>query len=434
MQLSFIQLLRPFSCLGILVLLLGTWCCKTAEVAKPAAPTTLFTTHNNGCTAPCSVSFNNQSQNATSYKWDFGDGNTTTLVSPVNTYQKVGNFTVVLSATGAGGITTANQMVIINAPAIPTVDFDIINNNCVVSCELSFINKSINAISYRWDFGDGSFTTDENPKHVYRSSGSFQVKLTATGLGGALSATKTVSIGTSSVSAVPSFLGLNSFYKKYIDAAGIPIVSSNKVPDAALIRARDIVIQMMAKRPDAIPRMITNKLRVAVMAQGELTLDIPEHSDLQAAFPGTDWNTRARGLGATLERPAASCAEENLLCYPNDPYRGEDILIHEFAHSAHIMGFRYVDTDFDKKLEGLYEEAKAKGLWANTYAMTNFYEYFAEGVQSWFNVNTEAIPTNGIHNQINKQAELKDYDPKLYQFIGQYFEENSAKVSCQDGK
>lgn len=431
---SYSCFLRSFSCLSLLLFFSGTWSCKTAEVTKPAAPTTLFTFQNDGCTAPCSISFNNQSQNATSYKWDFGDGNTATMVNPINIYQKAGNFTVVLSATGAGGITTANQLVSINAPAAPTVDFDIINNNCVVSCEVSFVNKSRNAVSYRWDFGDGSFASDENPKHIYRSSGNFSVKLTATAVGGMLSTTKTVSVGTSSVSTVPAFLGLNSFYKKYVDAAGIPIVSSNKVPDAALIRARDIVLQMMAKRPDAIPKMIINKLRVAVMAQSELTLDIPEHSDLQAVFPGTDWNTRARGLGATPERPAASCAEENLLCYPNDPYRGEDILIHEFAHSAHIMGFRYVDTDFDKKLEGLYEEAKAKGLWANTYAMTNFYEYFAEGVQSWFNVNTEAIPTNGIHNQINTQAELKDYDPKLYQFIGRYFEENSAKVSCQEGK
>ena len=44
--------------------------------------------------------------------------------------------------------------------------------------------------------------------------------------------------------------------------------------------------------------------------------DIPEHASL-----GSWWDTRARRLGATLERPVSTAAEENLLCYSNDPYQ-----------------------------------------------------------------------------------------------------------------
>ena len=44
-----------------------------------------------------------------------------------------------------------------------------------------------------------------------------------------------------SVTAPPKELELDPFYKKYTDAHGIPVVTSDKVPDAALLMARDIV-------------------------------------------------------------------------------------------------------------------------------------------------------------------------------------------------
>lgn len=236
------------------------------------------------------------------------------------------------------------------------------------------------------------------------------------------------------VATVPAALGLSDFYKKYIDAGGIPVVSSAKVPDEALIQARNNINQMLDKRPDVLAKMKQNKIRVAVMAETEVTIDIPEHSDLYTAFPGTDWNTRARGLGATLQRPACSCAEENLLCKPSDRYLGEDILMHEFAHGIHQLGINFIDAGFDKELEGVYKEALAKGLWANTYAASNYIEYWAEGVQDWFDVNKESIPSNGIHNEINMREELKVYDPKLYELISRYINVPTKKVSCQVGK
>lgn len=57
---------------------------------------------------------------------------------------------------------------------------------------------------------------------------------------------------------IPS-LGLDTFYKKYSDAYGIPIVSSEKVPDDALLIARDIVNYMLVKRPDIRSTLIRQK-------------------------------------------------------------------------------------------------------------------------------------------------------------------------------
>src|SRR5262249_13550872 len=151
----------------------------------------------------------------------------------------------------------------------------------------------------------------------------------------------------------------------------------------------------------------TNKVRLAVMAWNEFTTDIPEHSDLKTQVY---WDRRARGLGATRARPAVSCAEENILCYPGDPYAAENILIHEFAHTIHEIGLGRLDPTFDRRLKAAFKDATERGLWKNTYAGSNPSEYWAEGVQDWFDNNRE---NDSQHNQINTRAELKEYDPPL---------------------
>jgi alpha-glucosidase len=80
-------------------------------------------------------------------------------------------------------------------------------------------------------------------------------------------------------------------------------------------------------------------------------------------------------------------------------------------------------------LEKLLNQAVAKGKYDNTYAKTNFYEYWAEGVQNWFNVNAEVPIPDGKHNQLNTREELKKYDPDLYQVISQYFSEFKVSPS-----
>jgi len=232
-----------------------------------------------------------------------------------------------------------------------------------------------------------------------------------------------------SVRPPPAELKVASFYKKYLDADGLPILSSEKVPDTALRQAKDIVTRMLVMRPDVRKAIVERKIRVAIMAKSEVTTDIPEHSDLNRVFPGTDWNKRCRGVGATLARPVCSGAEENLLGLPEDRYRGESILLHEFAHTIHEIGMAGVDAAFGPAVEKAYGDAIAKGLWKKTYAGTNAKEYWAEGVQSWFDANLESTPANGIHNEINTREELKKYDPALAALIAQVFPDDAWRFS-----
>ncbi|PSL43052.1 hypothetical protein CLV51_10946 [Chitinophaga niastensis] len=252
-------------------------------------------------------------------------------------------------------------------------------------------------------------------------------------IAGALSCTKThdTSSGnvikdsvenlTPKVMAVPvsvvAYYKLSPFYQKFLDLNDLPILSSAAVPDAALQQAYNIIKIMCSRRPEAFKELKKNKIRIGVMGVKEKTTTMPEHSDLT---PKDYWDARARGLGATLERPLSSCAEENLLGYPGDSYKGEDITVHEFSHTFHQMAMNYIDTSFDRRLKATYNTAMANGLWANTYSATNYLEYFAEGVQIFFNVG-QSTKGDGIHNGIYNRIQLYSYDRALHDFIADAF-------------
>lgn len=209
------------------------------------------------------------------------------------------------------------------------------------------------------------------------------------------------------VTAPPAELKLPAFYKKYVDANGYPIVSSERVNDYALKEAAYLVDLLLAKRPNLRRVMAENGSRLIVIGKDEFTTDIPEYKDLK---PKDYWDARARGLGGSTTDPVCSCGEENLLAYPGDPYHAECILIHEFAHNIHLRGLLRTDPTFDSRLKKTYQEAMEKKLWLGKYASVNSREYFAEGVQSWFNNNR---PPDHDHNHVDTRKELREYDPQL---------------------
>ncbi len=210
-------------------------------------------------------------------------------------------------------------------------------------------------------------------------------------------------------------LQLDPFYKKHLDVGGFSIVSSGKVPDAALREAAWIIDHMLGNRPDILRALAANKVRFAIMAHDEFTTSIPEHRNLK---PAPYWDKRARGLGASPMRPAVSCGAENLLAYPGDPYAKENICVHEFGHALHQMGVNSIDPTFDARLGAAYDAAMSAGLWKDTYAASNKNEYWAEGVQDWFDTNRE---NDNQHNHINTREELKGYDPGLAALLNEVF-------------
>ncbi|MBC22974.1 MAG: hypothetical protein CMJ32_03540 [Phycisphaerae bacterium] len=212
---------------------------------------------------------------------------------------------------------------------------------------------------------------------------------------------------------------LSPFYGKCLLVEGMPIVSSDKVRDEALLEAAFLIRRMIGHRPEILRAMAENRTRFTIMAPTEYTTDVPEHSDLA---PSAYWDKRARGLGATFARPSVSCGEENLLCLPGDPYSTENILIHEFGHAIHEMGMVTVDPTFDSRLMAMFRKAMDEGLYRNKYAATNRMEYWAESVQSWFDTNRE---NDHDHNHVDTREELKQYDPRMAIMLEEIFEDGA---------
>ena len=231
------------------------------------------------------------------------------------------------------------------------------------------------------------------------------------------------------ITAVPDSLGYDKFYTKYVDVNGIPLISSWRVPDSAIVAAHRTLYAMTSMlKPEIVQAMKKANARVAIMARYEGTTDLPEHHYL-VNDTSLNWDLRARGLGGTIEEPLTSCAEENVLAYQIDKYHAEDILIHEFSHAIHCIGIIQVDTAFNKRLNALYKKAMKSGILDNTYRSSTKEEYLAEGVQDWFNVNAEVPRADGKHNWCNTREELQEFDPELYQLISEYFPKTNLQIS-----
>lgn len=168
-----------------------------------------------------------------------------------------------------------------------------------------------------------------------------------------------------------------AFFKKHIDADGILIMGSDKVNDTSFEIAKSIVIKMLAKIPDVKKAMINNHTQIILVAYNEEFSDIPEFKgfDTMRDQDGNILNKRLRGLSLAGKNLFMSCGEETLLCSSNDTHRGENIFVHEFAHTIANLGINVVDTTFLSTLKGIYNRAKNKQLWKNTYAMASFQEY-----------------------------------------------------------
>ncbi len=111
--------------------------------------------------------------------WDFGDGTTSTLLSPVKTYTSTGTYVVKMRATLGACVDSTSSL--INVYPKPTAAFSAVNRNaCQPPLTVFFTNTSTAPANYLWSFGDGGTSTLQNPSHTYTTFGSFTVKLIVT--------------------------------------------------------------------------------------------------------------------------------------------------------------------------------------------------------------------------------------------------------------
>ncbi len=123
----------------------------------------------------------------TSWYWNFGDGNTSTIQNPTNTYNQVGSFPVVLGA-GDGSCTdyTNDATIVVKCDVIAAFTA---SSTVVVGTPVTFTNTSTGTgaatATWLWDFDSAAnpgtdMSLEKNPTHTFNTVGTYTVRLTAT--------------------------------------------------------------------------------------------------------------------------------------------------------------------------------------------------------------------------------------------------------------
>ncbi len=145
--------------------------------------------------APLNVQFYDSSKAVNtvidSWLWNFGDGNSSTEQNPMHTYTNSGTFTVSLIV--ADGVINSSERkigyVIVSSELL--VDFTASSTIGRVPMIVLFTDLSTGGAStWSWDYGDGQFSTDQNPTHTYNNSGTYTVALTISDGTSEITATK----------------------------------------------------------------------------------------------------------------------------------------------------------------------------------------------------------------------------------------------------
>jgi hypothetical protein len=134
--------------------------------------------------------------------------------------------------------------------------------------------------------------------------------------------------------------------------------------------------------------------------------------------------------------------EENVLQSSEEPFTGKNLVVSLFAKALyHVTAKRPVDPEFDKRrdkqqyelrvkrldiefdkrLEKTFGDAKSKSLWRGTAASRDRVEYWAAGVEAFFDATGSGTPPIGADRPITTRETLKSYDADLFTLVDETF-------------
>jgi hypothetical protein len=131
-----------------------------------------------GC-IPLRVKFTNSSVAWDSCRWIFGDGGYSTEKDPAWLFDVAGEYRVILRVYGPGGSESSSARVL-NVYPRPKARFEIEPQAPIIpDDQIRFINYSMDAVRFRWEFGDGKVSEALEPEHKYSRYSSYNVRLIA---------------------------------------------------------------------------------------------------------------------------------------------------------------------------------------------------------------------------------------------------------------
>ncbi|WP_141241773.1 PKD domain-containing protein, partial [Methanosarcina spelaei] len=114
------------------------------------------------------------SKNATEWKWNFGDGTTSTQQNPTHKYSKAGTYTVNLTVKNAAGSNTVTKTGYIQVTEKLVANFTSSVTSGKLPLTVTFTDTSTGTpTKWKWSFGDGTTSTQQNPIHKYSKAGTY---------------------------------------------------------------------------------------------------------------------------------------------------------------------------------------------------------------------------------------------------------------------
>ncbi|MBS1747171.1 MAG: PKD domain-containing protein [Bacteroidetes bacterium] len=135
----------------------------------------------NTCLYPTNIQFASDAPGAITYLWLFGDGTRSTDANPLHAYNSPGQYVVTLiaySSTGCPDTVIKNNFIRIGPPKITGIKGLPYEGCAPKTLTLTpVINTGASIATYKWDFGDGSTSTDSIPIHTFSNPGVYDISL-----------------------------------------------------------------------------------------------------------------------------------------------------------------------------------------------------------------------------------------------------------------
>ena len=215
------------------------------------------------------VAFNSETENVTETTWSFGDGNSSSLPNPYHNYEASGNYEVTLTAIGGCGEISVTDNVLVDCPIEASFTYNIPQNTPNV---VEFETTSV-ADGYLWDFGDNSYSSEQNTTHTYGQTGTFDVYLYTMNQCGVASSTEAIEI--TEIGVEESIL--NKGVNVYPNPANkrINLISQQKIKQATIYNS----LGKMIFQKQFSGTETTESIKVTELAAGMYMVEIKiEHS------------------------------------------------------------------------------------------------------------------------------------------------------------
>jgi PKD repeat protein len=260
------KIYKRFYRLGLIILVLGILpSCEEEETF--IAPTADFEI-TGVLKAYDTLTFTNNSKNATSFLWHFGNGETVYSRAPKYVYTTPGTYSISLQAEGAGGRNVVTKdITIAEGVPLPTAMFSIQNEGVLLeSAPVVFENESLFGAGYLWEFGDSENSTsnEKDPIFTYTTPGNYTVKLTVTNEKGSDEYSMNLVVQEGNLGFIyfiHNDLSEDKFYVKKVNARSFDVSTVTEIPGFGFGIEYDPVNEMIYYSDDDNLKIYRNNLQ-----------------------------------------------------------------------------------------------------------------------------------------------------------------------------